>query len=678
MDSLGRSPDIPDASTIAPARDDRSSNFVWKVLLGVSLLAAISVLCGPPGDSHQAQATPPIVRSSGHPFDKDWLEVFWTIRAKCNGCHRPNTERHDFSSYDALMSPGPEGSDPLIVPGDPENSPLYEYVVWNHAADPRCTDPDEPMMPPDNKLDWLSAGQLQTLHRWIANGALEYALPQTCNIRPLLETDFVSAKECGQCHPKHFDDWSRSMHAYAQHSPAFEAFTLTMIERTDGTVGTFCTRCHTPIGVALGETGSTRNIHRSRISMEGVTCVVCHRLSQPYYKASGRLPVVPGQVRDGCLFGPFQDPVNPDGSTHNSHARAGLMSADFCGSCHDVTNPQGVRLEEAFSEWQNSPAADQGIACQHCHMGPNPGVPVPRDKRPWGKIAVVPGVDPSCLPDRPISDHSFVGPDYSLLPDTEFPHKLDWMYETDYRNQQCLTPYQRESLTVLRIRNRQQLARATQLRHQLLRNAAKIAVTHDELARAGDKVKVRVDVKSTTLGHNLPTGFTAERQVWVEVKVTDPRGRVVFHSGDLDHNHDLRDEHSHDVELGELAYDRHLLNFQSKFTALTAQGTERTVIIPVNRHLSPITFFRPANTAAQSFGRPDVFRVAKSSLPPGQIAGHTYPVHLDDCRGDYAVHVRLNYRHLPPALFDKIGIPHLKHLLEIVVIDEYHGVIHVN
>ena len=37
--------------------------------------------------------------------------------------------------------------------------------------------------------------------------------------------------------------WSRSMHAYAQHSPIFEAFNLTLIERTGGTIGTFCTRC---------------------------------------------------------------------------------------------------------------------------------------------------------------------------------------------------------------------------------------------------------------------------------------------------------------------------------------------------------------------------------------------------------------------------------------------------
>ncbi len=38
---------------------------------------------------------------------------------------------------------------------------------------------------------------------------------------------------------------------------------------------------------------------------------------------------------------------------------------------------------------------------------------------------------------------------------------------------------------------------------------------------------------------------------------------------------------------------------------------------------------------------------------------------LPDRAGDYFLRVRLNYRHLPPVLLDKIGIPRLKHLLEV-------------
>lgn len=640
------------------------------------MVPACLLLCSflfPGGKETQqtVDAAPPIVRDNTYPLNKDWLEVHWVLRNKCNGCHRPKTEQHDFSSYQTIMGIGPHSDIPVVIPGKPEESLLWQYVNWNHQFDPNSDAPEAPYMPPEKKEDWLTEGQLETLYRWIKNGALEYVLPDHCNTRPLLETDFVSAKECAQCHPRQYDEWSRSMHAYAQHSPVFEAFTLTMLERTGGTLGTFCTRCHTPIGVSIGETGSMRNVHRSRISMEGVTCVVCHRLEKPFYKASGRLPVTPGLVNEGCFYGPFGDPANPDGSAHAATDAHHLSQSSFCGSCHDVTNPQGVRLEEAFSEWQNSPAAKEGISCQDCHMGPIPGVPVKDWARPVGKAAVVPGIDPNLLPDRPISNHSFVGPDYSLLPDTEFPEKLDWMYEKDYRNTSALTPHQRETLTQLRIRNRQQLATARNLRYELLKNAAKISVEHPDCAIRAAKLKVRVDVTSTTAGHNFPTGFTAERQAWVEIRLFDPNGNQVFASGDLDHNHDLRDEHSHAVEAGEMPYDRFLLNFQSKFTVRTAQGTERSVIIPVNRDLAPLNVIRPNAEPAQSFGRPSTFRVSKGSLPPLQTAGRTYPIRLPDCPGNYRLVVRLNYRNLPPALFDKIGISHLKRLLEIVVIDEY-------
>ena len=670
------------AQTDSPARrslTDRTRHSpIWIVVSFLMACFAVLFFFGGDDLEQTANAAPPIVRDATHPFNKDWLEVHWVLRTKCSGCHRPKSDQHDFSTYETLMGCGPACDDPIVVPGKPEDSLLWDYVNWNHAGVPNSEASDSPYMPPDDESEWLSAGQLETLYRWIKTGALEYVLPETCDTRPLLETDFVSAKECAQCHPRQYEEWSRSMHAYAQHSPVFEAFTLTMVERTGGTIGTFCTRCHTPIGVSIGETASMRNVHRSRISMEGVTCVVCHRLQKPFYKASGRLPVSPGLLNEGCLFGPFNDSVNPDQSTHEAHQAAHLMKSTMCGSCHDVTSPQGVRLEEAFSEWQNSPAAKEGISCQECHMGPIPGVPVKRCDRPVGKIAAVPGVDPSAFPDRPLSNHSFVGPDYSLLPDTEFPYKLDWMYEKDYRDTANLTLHQQKTLTQLRIRNRKQLAKARDLRFELLKNAAKISVDHPEFVKANRKLKVHVDVTSTTAGHNFPTGFTAERQAWVEVILRDEQGRVVFASGDLDKNGDLRDEHSHAVEAGHLHRDKHLLNFQSKFTVRTAQGTERTVIIPVNRDLAPLNVIRPIAEPAQSFGRPSVFRVAKGSLPPLTTVGKTYPIKLPDQPGQYNLRVRLNFRNLPPALFDKIGIPHLKHLLEIVTIDEYQGCIQVD
>ncbi|MHC2071156.1 multiheme c-type cytochrome [Bremerella sp. T1] len=654
-----------------PAAKKLTSQLVV-LTMGLGLVGALLFWGGTP----TPVAAIPHIISDPHPYDPDWPEVFMTLTNKCTGCHRPDSKRVDLTSYEAILA-GKVGNDPLIVPGDPKKSVLLMYVEWDEHAEPGSGMPRTPEMPPE-KLEWLTSGQLEAMHRWIANGALEYTLPENCNITPLTEMSFPSAKQCQACHPKQYDEWSRSMHAYAQHSPVFEAFNLTLMERTQGTQGTFCTRCHTPVGTALGENGNRRNVHRSRISMEGVTCVSCHRRSTKHYKSSGRVPVEPGQLLDACMYGPFDDAA--DGEAIGAHNSAGLpyiKSSQFCGECHDVTNPQGVRLEEAFSEWQNSPAAKQGITCQQCHMGPVQGIPFKDCERPLGYAASVPGVPKEQLPLRRLTDHTFAGPDYSLLPDTEFPEKLDWMYEKDYRDWDSLTTYEKETLTELRKKNRHSLRIANEKRYEVLSQAADLFVAAPERAACGEKVHVDVEVKSKLPGHSFPTGFTAERQAWVSTIVRDAQGRTIFTSGDLDDNGDLRDEHSHAVLAGKVPYDKHLLNFQNKFTALTAEGTDRSVVLSVNRHLNPLSFVRPAEGVSASFGRPPAFRIAKGSLAPLSKQGKSYPIHLPNEPGIYHVTVRLNFRHLPPTLLDRIGTPHLKHLLEVVVLQEWCGTIEV-
>ncbi len=242
---------------------------VFGILIGaVTLVLALMAASG--------LAAPPHLISSPHPYDPDWPTVFSIFTTKCIGCHRPGTDHSDLLTYEAVIQAKTEDGTPVVTPGSAEDSLLWEYLAWNAAAHGESDLPDAPMMPPDED-QWLSAGQLDAIGRWINNGALEFALPATCRDRPLTEIDFPSARICAHCHPKQYEEWSRSMHAYAMHSPVFEAFNLTLVERTSGTIGTFCTRCHSPIGTALGENGSRRAVNRSRISLEGITCIVCHR-----------------------------------------------------------------------------------------------------------------------------------------------------------------------------------------------------------------------------------------------------------------------------------------------------------------------------------------------------------------------------------------------------------------
>ena len=222
----------------------------------------------------------------------------------------------------------------------------------------------------------------------------------------LVENRFPSAASCKTCHEDHYREWSVSPHAYAQLSPVFNAMQGTILKRTNGTNGDFCIRCHTQVGMNLGEPLFISNVDRHPVSREGITCIVCHRVNQAYGKESGRVKIV-----EGDLFEPVYGPtgnkelrrvidsdeyrVNTErGKTGRAiHADAKkfftLVTPGFCGTCHDVNLLNGFRLEETFSEYKTSPAAKAGTTCQDCHMGTEPGRPSGYTVAPAARIGDV-------------------------------------------------------------------------------------------------------------------------------------------------------------------------------------------------------------------------------------------------------------------------------------------------
>ena len=184
----------------------------------------------------------------------------------------------------------------------------------------------------------------------------------------------------------HYRQWSVSPHAYAQMSPVFNAMQATLFQVTNGSNGDFCIRCHTPVGMNLGEPEFMSNIDRHPTSREGITCIACHRVNKNYGKISGRLALDKGNLVDVPVSTPNpKDRLDALIDEHNLstdiesesgtkvHAEATffepLGESAFCGTCHDVLLHNGFRLEEAFSEYKRSPAAKKGISCQDCHMG---------------------------------------------------------------------------------------------------------------------------------------------------------------------------------------------------------------------------------------------------------------------------------------------------------------------
>lgn len=297
-------------------------------------------------------------------------------------------------------------------------------------------------------------------------------------------------EQCGECHQEHYRDWQGSMHAYATRDPIFVAMLNKGVKDTEGKLDQFCIQCHAPVASKFGMTPVEQGedgVHRMKFDPDeplvghGVVCTTCHTMETAEATLNAQFTLNPDVIQ-----GPTGNPrANKAHPTVRSET---LTSPQMCGTCHNVVNPKGALLENTFSEWYASefntgnPETDQD--CADCHMPKVTG-------------EIVEGQETT------IHRHTFVGVDLALVDD--FPQK----------------------------------ERQLRLVTELLESCAELDVSRSE--DVGNNVAIRVEVTNINNGHALPSGSTADRQVWVHLVARDTTGEVVFESGMLDRNGDLMD-----------------------------------------------------------------------------------------------------------------------------------------
>ena len=169
-------------------------------------------------------------------------------------------------------------------------------------------------------------------------------------------------------------------------------------------------------------------------------------------------------------------------------------------------------------------------------------------------------------------------------------------------------------------------------------------------------IKFSIPVRNGTNGHGVPTGFDAERLVFLQVTVTDSKGNAVYKSGDRDPNGDVRDRHSLYVHNGELPPDEDLFNLQTKFIVRMARGGEREQVLAVNTSTSALPFVRPETRATVLYGRPLGARKHKKTIEPLGVRNPSYFVSADKLRkGEtYSINVKLIAQSIPVHLIPAI------------------------
>ncbi len=274
--------------------------------------------------------------------------------------------------------------------------------------------------------------------------------------------DFLPSSGCG-CHGSLVEQWQPSMHAQAITDPVF----LDKLARAEAEAGeevaAFCKRCHTPIGNMIGDPDGAE----TEVAGEGVTCMYCHQV----------VGVEGGVANTSHLLQPdltrraqLKDPDAPHPAEYSEFHE----SAEICGACHNVDHPaNGTHLETSYTEWAESPYADEGVVCQDCHMSSDPGT----------VIGPSTGQAASGAQTRDdIYAMSFVGANVGQGP--------------------------------------------SDASRALLQSAASMELEMPDIVPAGTAASMTVTITNVGAGHYLPTGLTEVREMWLSVYAEDADGAV--------------------------------------------------------------------------------------------------------------------------------------------------------
>ena len=178
--------------------------------------------------------------------------------------------------------------------------------------------------------------------------------------QPSQAGNLESVDKCDNCHQATSPvvniahDWRGSMMSHAGRDPIFWATVAIAEQDFDGS-GDLCIRCHTMAGWQAGRSTPTdASSLTDADAADGVGCDVCHKMTNPDDSEHSGVQTPPFVANDGgspvegyygsaqlslsaanAKLGPYGDAV----PKHQWDPSQFHRSVDFCGSCHDVSNP---------------------------------------------------------------------------------------------------------------------------------------------------------------------------------------------------------------------------------------------------------------------------------------------------------------------------------------------------
>lgn len=168
-----------------------------------------------------------------------------------------------------------------------------------------------------------------------------------------------TSQACVTCHAgfspvvEPYQNWSGSPMAHSGRDPLFWAALAIAEQDFDGS-GDHCLRCHAPLGWIAGNSTPTDGSALTPDDYDGVSCGLCHAMTNPDESEHVGVQVAPFLAHDGGTpkegwygsgmyvlwggterLGPYSNAIAPHGTMESDFHRDSAM----CGTCHDVSNP---------------------------------------------------------------------------------------------------------------------------------------------------------------------------------------------------------------------------------------------------------------------------------------------------------------------------------------------------